>query len=196
MVVNVCLYFKFGHCKFQEICKYRHNKKECDEVNCDVENCESRHIRHCNFGKEYGRCKFGEYCSFKHSVISHVNANLVSVVNKLESKVRELENILAEKDIEISEIKTKMETFEKEKDDDKESNIVAALNKLEERQYQLEQETYSRCGDVESNIRNIVDALSAVEDTEPNACNICKRSFGNHRSLQNHMRNHHGQNIT
>ena len=112
MVVNICLYFKFGHCKFQEICKYRHNKTECNTVDCDIESCELRHIRNCKFWKEYGRCKFGEYCSFKHSVISEVNTNLDSVIKNLESKLSELEEVLATKEIEIWEIKEKLESLE------------------------------------------------------------------------------------
>ena len=155
-----------------------------------------RHIRNCKFWKEYGRCKFGEYCSFKHSVISEVNTNLGSVIKNLESKLSELEEVLAAKEIEICEIKQKLESLENENYANKEADILTVVRKLEDRQSQLEQETYARCGDVEQNVRNLVDALSAVEDPQPNSCSVCIRSFGNHRSLQNHMRNKHQQHIT
>ena len=155
-----------------------------------------RHVKDCKFWKDYGRCKFGQYCSFKHRTKDLNEENrLGSVIKKFETKIELLKDYLEN---EISEIKSKMEGLEKEKDSNNEAKdkVLADITNLEARQSQLEQETYARCGDVETKVRTIIDALTDTQEPQPNLCNMCKRTFLNHQSLEHHMRNHHQPNLT
>ena len=116
---SVCIYRKYGHCKYLETCKFRHIEKICDEEACEIENCHSRHPRDCRFFRDYRKCKFGDYCSYNHQ---NFNAKLDdSVQNELENvkedlktmkaKVNELENEVKEKDRHVKEIHESLENL-------------------------------------------------------------------------------------
>ena len=192
MAAMQCIYFKFGFCKYGDRCRKIHVKEKCEESNCIVENCSRRHQKPCKYFMMFQNCKFGEYCEFLHtkSITAFEIESLTKRVQLLE------ENLLTnEEKIEISEIQRKVEHLEKENKEDK-KNVAAAVKDLEARQSQLEVETYARCGDVEVKVRAIIDSLKETENIQSNACHLCRRTFGNNRSLENHIRNHHQSNIT
>ena len=62
----VCLYNKFGHCKYSETCRKFHSKEICEKDDCEIKECVNRHPKSCKYFDEYRRCKFGEFCSFSH----------------------------------------------------------------------------------------------------------------------------------
>ena len=65
MAVEImCYYFKFGHCRYGDTCRRRHNKIICAKENCEIFNCEQRHPKLCRYFKNYGRCKFYP-CAFR-----------------------------------------------------------------------------------------------------------------------------------
>ena len=68
----VCLYNKFGHCKFGSTCRNYHSKVICEKIQCESRNCQHRHPKKCRFYEEYGRCKYGEFCSFLHKESSSI----------------------------------------------------------------------------------------------------------------------------
>ena len=92
----VCLFNKFGHCKYQYRCRKRHIGSICEEKKqCEKAKCQERHPRECNFYKEFVRCKFGEYCFFHHKP---------SVVEACKTFQKDLDDV-----------KAKLETLEKER---------------------------------------------------------------------------------
>ena len=83
----VCIFNKFGHCKFKNVCCYRHVNTVCDNQSCDVVNCEKGYPRVCKYYRDFGRCKFSP-CSFQHE----------NALAKYLSKIHCLEKLLAEED--------------------------------------------------------------------------------------------------
>ena len=78
---NVCLFFKFGYCRFLEKCRKQHYNEICEITNCDTKHCHKRHPSICRYYENFQRCKFGDFCMFKH----------VKRVNEMAVKVTELE---------------------------------------------------------------------------------------------------------
>ena len=62
---QVCNFYKYGHCKFMDLCRNKHVKELCQNEVCEVINCPLRHPKTCRFYLFYGRCKF-EPCSYLH----------------------------------------------------------------------------------------------------------------------------------
>ena len=91
-VAEVCLFNKFGHCKYQATCRKRHINTICEKEDCEVENCCERHPRECNYYKVYNRCKFGSFCSFAHKTSEDEKIeNLRTEINGMKVKIEKLE---------------------------------------------------------------------------------------------------------
>ena len=105
-VTEVCLFNKFGHCKYQTACRKRHINTICEKEKCEVDNCCERHPRECNYYREYKRCKFGSYCSFTHKAskdekiehlrteINGMKARMVRLEYELNLKNQQIEFIM------------------------------------------------------------------------------------------------------
>ena len=65
-MADICLFNKFGHCRFQTTFRKRHVGKICEKDQCNIQSCSERHPRECTYYRDFGRCKFGTYCSFRH----------------------------------------------------------------------------------------------------------------------------------
>ena len=63
---NVCLFFKYGFCKYRETCRQVHYEEICDIVHCESLNCAKRHPKDCRYFSKFKRCKFGSFCLFSH----------------------------------------------------------------------------------------------------------------------------------
>ena len=85
---NVCLYNKFGFCKFKETCKFRHISEKCELESCKFESCDLRHPKECRFFNQYRRCKFGDYCFYKHKE--------KETINNFKNDVENVKTILSE----------------------------------------------------------------------------------------------------
>ena len=107
---NVCRYFKFGHCKFNDRCRLLHIKEECENPYCDIRLCNLRHPKTCKFFNEYNRCKFSDYCSYKHKV----NINKMSPVEMKEilEKLESMNKTIQDKDKVINELVEKVKILE------------------------------------------------------------------------------------
>ena len=97
----VCQHFKYGHCKYSDICRYRHINTICVKEDCDIASCSERHPKVCKFYQDYGRCKFNP-CSYKHSRTKN-QFEFESKIEILEEKIKNLEKVLDDKskDIEV-----------------------------------------------------------------------------------------------
>ena len=113
----VCLFNKFGHCKYQDRCRKIHIGSICERNQCEIAKCQERHPGECNFYKEFGRCKFGEYCSFQHkpSVVETCKT-LQKEIDDVKAKLEALENEMKRKDDEA--ILINIEKKEKQTDEE------------------------------------------------------------------------------
>ena len=113
---NICLYRKFGHCKFLETCKLRHFETICEDDECDIEACNLRHPKECKYFRDFARCKFGDYCSFKHSMARAELDTVKSELENLKTKVTSLENLMNEKNMEMKQIQDNVTKLLEEKE--------------------------------------------------------------------------------
>ena len=92
-VNSICLYNKFGHCRYKDTCRHRHVSIICDTVNCNIALCDKRHPKICRYFLNYGRCKFNP-CSYSH------------ILNDMENeKVAKIQDCIADLKSEIYELK-------------------------------------------------------------------------------------------
>ena len=102
---NVCRYFKFGFCRFKEMCRFMHISEVCENPSCEIKLCNLRHPRICNFFRDYNRCKFSEWCAFKHvENNTHGSDSMKEIIEKLDN----LTKAIKEKDIIINDLVDKI----------------------------------------------------------------------------------------
>ena len=116
---KLCTKNKFGYCKFNKKCYFRHVNEKCSNSSCDVKKCEKRHPKTCWWYMQYGRCKF-TYCAYLHE----------EKEPKIDFKPK-IEEI--EKNIEVKEkeIKIQMEKIQEIEKCLKEHDLVKRIKQLE-----------------------------------------------------------------
>ena len=110
---NICLFNKFGYCKFGERCRKHHKYKICEESSCEITSCRERHPKDCRYFRNFGRCKFSP-CAFNHEIV--VKGNECEKIRKevkiLNDKILSLENVISCQNIQIEEMNTKIQNIE------------------------------------------------------------------------------------
>ena len=143
----VCKYHKYGHCKFQNVCRYQHNEELCETTQCDVYNCSKRHPKRCRYFEEFGRCKFGDFCSFAHVVKAstyYENADLFSSeFTDTNSRLSVVEDLLEKHANEVTELKAEIHLIREENNSLKEEvkNIFENVEKFVENIVKVTTET-------------------------------------------------------
>ena len=144
---QVCVYNKFGFCKYLDTCRFRHIQIVCEKGECEAEKCSKRHPQTCRYYRDYGRCKFGEYCFYKNH--DDQNKTIYREVKDLKLKVEALEKLLKEKDGEIQKILEnikyiKTQTVERSNViiEDSFSEKVVEMNKFELEEKNTQKETF------------------------------------------------------
>ena len=113
----ICMFYKYGFCKFKTNCKNKHVTKVCDDEKCSQSICQKRHPRMCRFFHNYGSCKLGITCAYSHV---RKNGN-----EKLEKKLDDLIDTIKRKDDALTHCEKKIDELIKiniEKD-----NIIQKL---------------------------------------------------------------------
>ena len=108
-VPQVCIYFKYGHCKYKNNCRNRHIEDLCDTDNCDGRACEKRHPKSCRYFEIFGRCKYNP-CSCSHvagSLVHDKLGKLESLIDVMKHKIDVLKQSLV-----MNEEKTKELEFQ------------------------------------------------------------------------------------
>ena len=95
MSVIVCMFDKFGFCKWNTSCTKVHLKENCLLEECESRKCQKRHPRPCKFNTERGYCKYGENCRFDHRPPKYLRS-LVSRLKALEKENKKLTNYRTE----------------------------------------------------------------------------------------------------
>ena len=127
----LCLFNKFGYCKYLDTCRKQHTKDICEIPQCEVTKCFKRHPRTCRFYQEYGRCKFGEDCYYRHNK-NETNSKIVEELEKVKEKS---EHNKAEADAEIECLKNKVAVLERKLE---EVNIVLASGNFLDKNEKIE----------------------------------------------------------
>lgn len=119
---KLCKRYKFGYCKFNMQCRFKHNSEICENVSCTVTNCDKRHPVECWWYNRFGRCKF-TYCAYSHP--SKVD---------FKTKIAELEKMIKEKETEMKiQIAKINEIKEVLKEKENKMNIqIEKINKIKE----------------------------------------------------------------
>ena len=116
MSVNtaICRYNKYGYCRFQDTCRYKHVEEVCDDSLCVADSCNKRHPRSCIYYQAYKRCKFGAQCKYKHAaVVSQSPTEEVSLLSKIDELKEEITSLRKENE----SLKFKLEAIERKVND-------------------------------------------------------------------------------
>ena len=93
MEEKVCMYQKYGFCKYKETCSKRHLEQECKDLNnCKIKKiCNKRHPKVCTRYVLEGNCFFGEKCEYLHkeNYTSYDQIKTNERVDKLEQGVKD-----------------------------------------------------------------------------------------------------------
>ena len=138
---NICIFNKFGFCKFSENCRKKHNNEKCSKSSCDVSTCQLRHPKVCRYLRDYKYCKFGEWCKFHHVEAENNSKDIIQVKKEQEilaQKLNLVEKQLEEKNKIIETIQEKFEYFDLLKEEiTAKDNLIKELddkiNKMEEK---------------------------------------------------------------
>ena len=103
---QVCMFDKFGFCKWEGSCKKVHLKETCLLEECDSRKCQKRHPRPCKFFTERGNCKYGGGCRFDHRPPRHIRS-LVSRLDALENENKKLLKVIENQNMKIDKITEK-----------------------------------------------------------------------------------------
>ena len=134
MTGEVCMFNKFGFCKWEANCKKIHLDEICLLEECESRKCYKRHPRLCKYFSERGFCKYGSNCRFDHRPPKYIR----SIVSRLEALEKEnlklLKVIEDQKDVCANRTIKDVEKILKQIDDLKQGNNEKelAIKRLEE----------------------------------------------------------------
>ena len=94
MEEEVCLYQKFGFCKYRDHCSKRHLEEECQNLsNCiSKKSCAKRHPKLCREYVLHRRCPYGDKCDYLHKEHEKSQEEI-----KMNTKLEELEKLVKDK---------------------------------------------------------------------------------------------------
>ena len=96
----VCMFDKFGFCKWELNCQKIHLKETCLLEECENKSrCQKRHPRPCKF-TERGFCKYGDSCRFDHRPPKYLRS-LISRLDALEKENKRLLKVIEDQDRKI-----------------------------------------------------------------------------------------------
>ena len=110
MEEEVCLYQKYGFCKYKEMCSKRHLDQECKDLNdCKTKKiCDKRHPKICKRYVLEKSCVFGDKCEYLHKE-NEMETDQI----KTKERVDKLEQIVKDKISEEKKMKHAIQELEK-----------------------------------------------------------------------------------
>ena len=67
----ICKYHNKGVCRRQNSCSYRQTQENCEDLSCEMDNCDKRHPKVCMFFSYNRNCKYKDKCLFRHDDTKH-----------------------------------------------------------------------------------------------------------------------------
>ena len=129
---KVCIYNKFGNCKLMGDCKFFHTEEICQDVMCEVKNCNKRHPSPCKFFLHYGACKFETKCRYDHN---HIKDDVNDRMKALEEMCTSLKNRCDQVNEECNELREDVQRKGKELHiKDKECQLLKEANQMIEKE--------------------------------------------------------------
>jgi chromosome segregation ATPase len=203
---NVCLFNKYGFCKFSDKCRKYHEKNVCENLECEIKTCVLRHPKVCKFFRDLGYCKFSEYCQFKHKMRKLPVQD--SLVKEMNDKLGNIEKDLKDKSDKISKLESEIKDnnlkfFEHEKTIEK---LNKKLNYLKEKEIilvELQQKYDDLEKKVEENSFKIIEKDKVPEDipnkneelsvctTDIIKCEKCEFTANSESDLKIHIQDNH-----
>ena len=182
---TICLYNKYGYCKYKNLCRYHHVVDKCEDENCDVTSCFKRHPKTCRYFYRYNRCKFNDSCSFSHisstvrfhadkdenvkSRLSHIEESNVRQANDLMNMKFKLEALEKENEFLKDEVKKIPELMKSATEKVVNVTIETVLGNLNAHQKALESETNTKLNVLQDQIASLLSMLNAKPaTTQPN----------------------------
>ena len=110
---TLCLFNKFGYCKFSERCIRHHVNEICVSNHCNISECRKRHPKLCKYFENYRRCKFNP-CAYRHEKDSSKTYDEVEERNlkEINDKMSVIENEIIKKNERIEELVSKISSLE------------------------------------------------------------------------------------
>ena len=110
---GVCRFFKYGYCRYQDLCRYEHVPEVCENSECLVRSCRNRHPKTCIYYKKFKQCKFGSSCQYKHDDQDFaINCRHHDEVAKLSSEIGVLKETIANIARENEVLRSKLMTMD------------------------------------------------------------------------------------
>ena len=200
MAVPICEFYKYGHCKFLERCRKKHIKEVCENINCEIIDCQRRHPKPCRFFQMYGHCKF-EYCSYGHTDSKEM-MKLKELKLALEVKSQDIQilrNSLADQTEQIKSLESKLIETSRQvanlqaqhlefltPQPETNSVVEKRIKEVEDNNYVL----LHAVDDLERSVKVLQSKLSRL--TSSYECDVCKKVFPTEVILKNHLWSDHG----
>ena len=165
MKTKICRYNKFGYCKYDDKCHFKHNDVICVKKNCNVFDCEMRHPVVCRHFMNFRKCKFTN-CAYKHSCVID-DGEITEKIKTVENKLTEVMN-----DSSVKEIEKKLAVFEKKYEgqiEQMEKQYASQIRELEKNYVAkidvLERKYISRIAELEDKLAKKTDAFDKQNET-------------------------------
>lgn len=206
---NVCSHNKFGYCKHKQMCRNLHINVLCENQECDISTCLSRHPKACRYYRDFGRCKFNP-CAFLHietenTILENLKKESEAIKSKLDDVDKALE-ILNAKEVELTASiekchhnETKLVAMEEKVEKleakivDNENLIQKLLEKFEKVTENVEvEESLFKCDqcDYETKSEKGLNIHKKRKHTIKTICDICDQQFNSVRDMKIHKFTH------
>ena len=219
---TLCLFNKFGFCKFGDKCRKHHVNDNCERHSCDVLTCTLRHPNVCKFDRDLGRCKF-DPCAFLHienenciESLKKQNEDILEKISKLDDMIKEIDDKIIESKLfqeKLKIVENKMDQFKSfESEAYKKDCLIEELTK---RVSVIENNLHVK----EDIIKSLIEKVKVVEERQENFemesqevskseqtflnpsdessnCNNCALQTTSEEEIGNHFEKFHVKNFT
>ena len=135
---TLCLYNKFGYCKFGERCRKHHISEICQNRSCEINSCRQRHPKVCKYFRDFGRCKFSPFV-YKHKKTVNSGKDYDQEIKFINDKMDDLQMIINDKNQQINEMSSKIHDLERKLET--QSDVNSLFDSLEEKNFEKKFET-------------------------------------------------------
>ena len=211
MTKPLCSFNKFGYCRFDKDCRFRHVDVKCVNKNCEDTSCDKRHPKICFKLRDYGRCRFGNECKYNHSKPNDI-AELDDKVRETKQKLENLENKMKNSGNEnlVIEVDKKVEAFEKRlqqlvKAIEEKDSVILTMEKRVMTLENANTDNKRKLKDCENSLKkiqknneNVKEKLNKIDKTKPKNlnCDQCDFSTSSQQGLTIHKRKKHTKVVT